>query len=188
MNNIIYLEELKKIKYWFNELPVLELKNYEKHIFNIVKNHNFEPKNKEINFSLELFIPQNASNYGLLGFEYKYSKENKLCIEIGYVLENEIYYKSELLSKSLNYYTYSGINVEYLNSIIKSINENIDNYHIKGTLKINLGANCEIGSSNKIFYYLTKNLLYILSNLIGKEEISKEIIEDLIRKSFMKRK
>lgn len=121
MNNIIYLEELKKIKYWFNEFPVLKLKNYEKHIFSIVKNTNFEPKNKEINFSLELFIPQNASNYGLLGVEYKYSKEDKLYIEIEYTLENETCYKSELLSNSLNEYTYSGINVEYLNSIMKSI-------------------------------------------------------------------
>lgn len=184
MNNIIYLEGLKKIKYWFNEFPILKLKNYEKHIFSIVKNDNFEPKNKEINFSLELFIPQNASNYGLLGVEYKHSREDKLCIEIGYTLENEICYKSELLSESLNEYTYSGINVDYLNSIIKSINENIDNYNMKGNLKINLVANCELGSSNKIFYYLTKNLLYILANLIEKEEISKEIIEDLIIKSF----
>ncbi len=37
---------------------------------------------------------------------------------------------------------------------------------------------------NKIFYYITQNILYILSNLIEKEEISKEIIEDLISKSF----
>lgn len=184
MNNIIYLEELKKIKYWFNEFPMLKLKNYEKHIFSIVKNTNFEPKNKEINFSLELFIPQNASNYGLLGVEYKYSKEDKLYIEIEYTLENETCYKSELLSNSLNEYTYSGINVEYLNSIMKSINDNINNYNIKGNLKINLGANCELGSSNKVFYYLTQKLLYILANLIEKEEISKEIIEDLISKSF----
>ncbi len=184
MNNIIYLEELKKIKYWFNEFPMLKLKNYEKHIFSIVKNTNFEPKNKEINFSLELFISQNISNYGLLGVDYKYSKEDKLHIEIGYILKNEICYKSELLPKSLNDYTYSGINVDYLNSIIKSINENIDNYDMKGNLKINIGSNCELGSSNKVFYYLTQKLLYILANLIEKEEISKEIIEDLISKSF----
>ena len=184
MNNIVYLETSKKIRYWFNELPPLQLTNDEKHIFNIIKNTNYEPNNKEINFCIELFLPRNASNYGLLGFEYKYSKENLLNIEIGYVLENEIYYKSELLPKSLNEYTYSGINIDYLNAIIKSINENIYNYDIKGNLKINLGANCEIGSSNKIFYYITQNLLCILKNLIDKEEISKEIIEEVITKSF----
>ena len=36
MNNIIYLETAKKIRYWFNELPPLQLTNDEKHIFNII--------------------------------------------------------------------------------------------------------------------------------------------------------
>ncbi len=64
------------------------------------------------------------------------------------------------------------------------INENIADYSIKGNLKISLGANCEIGSSNKIFYYITQNLLFILKILIEEEEISKEFLEETIIKTF----
>ena len=89
-----------------------------------------------------------------------------------------------MLTEYFNEYVYCGLNEEYLSCVVKSINDFIDysNLDIRGKLKINIGANSELGSSNSIFYFITQVLLSILNDLLNINLISAELVKSIIEK------
>lgn len=175
-----------KVNYWINDKPKINNYNFKTYKFNRISNGYNTPLNKEIGIVLELFLTRNASNYALLGLEYEYLNQNLFSIDILYNEENNFNYKSDLLTEYFNEYVYCGLNKEYLSCVVKSINDFIDynNLDIRGKLKINIGANSELGSSNSIFYFITQVLLSILNDLLDINLISAELVKSIIEKNL----
>ena len=154
--------ELKNasIKYWIEELPFLPEYPYEvdTSFFNV---GNEETDCKTIKFAIELYLHKNSGNYGLLGFEYTPNSGGCLELIIHYVKENSVQYESQLTQ--YNDYKYCGLpeeNIKIIKDTFAKFLSQKEGFS-GGMFKINVSANCEVGSSPLLYSIILEMLLKI---------------------------
>ena len=163
-----------RIKIWIDEMPIQECNRT-----NIIERE-YKADAQEINdgqIVVELKIPRNISNYGMLGMRY----QNDL--NTAHVLINISKYDGEIYEKSISIkpdIVHKGIPEDYVNGIIRSFEKNKGNQLKCGRYEFNVGAHGEVGSSEKIFNILTNIVLKILLEKEISEDVMKEILSDEI--------
>lgn len=158
MINLMNLSNYKKCRLWINELGNLPKEKEEKVSETVIPSNN---KNHMINtiMAIEIILPRNASNYGLIGFEYIPNKENQSNTSVRVCFNNKL---NEFKSDSLaipNDKVFFGISEEYSQSILDSAVETISEIGglPSGEIIFNLGAHAECGSSRAVFNYKNFN-------------------------------
>ena len=159
-----------RIKIWLDELPIQECERT-----NIVKREYQagvqDLKDRQI--VVELKIPRNISNYGMLGVRYR---NTSITVNIQINLskyDEEIYEESISINPDI---VHKGIPEEYVSGIIRSIEQNNGMLLKSGHYEFNVGAHGEVGSSERIFFVLTN----IILKLLLEQEISKDVVGQLI--------
>lgn len=159
MNSELHLNNAD-LKYWINELPILEKIESKTKKTQILTRENIRKKCFWTKVALEVYLHKNAGNYALLGLEYEPDENGILNIDIQYVVDNEMHYGSDLTK--FNNYKYLGLPAECTDIILETIKSNKS--ISSGTLKIPIAANCEVGSSPLVFSKVTNLLLELICN------------------------
>lgn len=177
MHKIIQLKKAEA-KYWIGELPELPIEHKL-----ILKKVITLPKHNKKSYvfdkiCLEIDLHKNAGNYGLLGIEYNAVNDNILTVEIAYIKENQIKYKSEITE--FNDYMFVGLLEDYTEGILDKIKYLADAGVLSGgTLRIPVATNCEVGSSPRIYGYILEMVLKIMENLSDDKKV-----EEVIKRVF----
>lgn len=156
------MEKLRKIRLDFEDHQDLIFKSFDLYKTNIKANSNLIKEKR--NILIELALAKHASSYGLLGATFFPSKdmENELCVEIRFSSHRIPYRESLSNERGASYW---GLEKEYAQSILTSVKDYFDNTKVPaGKLIFDTAAQCEIGSSIKVFSWITKILLDILLN------------------------
>lgn len=168
MNKILDFGNFK-VQYWIEEFPQLSkvatLTNHES--FKGIQSNNLVSINK---ICVEIYLHKNASNYGLLGFEFNPKKSsNGLDIDIKYTNGNTEQYQSEI--NKYDKTIYCGLTEEYVsytkNRIINKLNQL--NYFYNGSIIVSCAANSEVGSSPKIFGIISDIIIEFFFKIQEKE-------------------
>lgn len=140
-----------KVQYWIEEFPqlpkVATLTSHE--TLEVVASNNLVHTNK---ICVEMYLHKNASNYGLLGFEFRYKENsNNLDIEIHFTDGNTKEYQSEINKNDKT--IYCGLIEEYVSYIKNRVVDKLQkkNGLFKGSIIVSCAANSEVGSSSRIF-------------------------------------
>lgn len=163
-----------KIKIWLDELPIQECE-----LITIIESEyqaeSQDLQNKQI--VVELKIPRNISNYGMLGVKYR-NNATLANVQI-YVskYDEEIYAENIAIKPDV---VHKGIPKNYVNGIINSIELNNGMLLKNGYYEFHVGAHGEVGSSEKIFFILTNIILKLLS----KKDFTKDTIEKIIKEEL----
>lgn len=168
-----------KLKYWIGELPNIKVNELEmKYSLDTQCNK----KTKPIKFALELSLHRHASSYGLIMVDYTPKEgESNLDIILNYVQENKWKYSESMLSEYKDT-IFKGILEEYVDYVKRGVTQFISNNKCLQGGKFYIdGANCEVGSSPKLFEILTLMVMEIVSNIDNSED---EQLEDIIKNSF----
>lgn len=176
---MIMLDSLGKYRMgrlWIDEIPNICYDNT--HQLQFAAKTEFINTVQSVKIALELSLPQNSSNYALLGISYTPSDNNIIEVKINASSNTEEKVKETIVSAIDEIYV--GIPLEYANAVksaTQSVIEEINDFP-NGILEFNLGAHGLIGSSNVIFSRVT----YIILKLLCKnpknmtiEEIKDEI-------------
>lgn len=179
MNSELHLSNAD-LKYWINELPILEKVESEIEKIQVPMREVLQKEYFINKVALEVYLHKNAGNYALLGLEYIPNVNEILDIEIQYIIDNKIHYKSDLTK--FNDYKYLGLPEECKDIILETIknNKNISN----GTIKIPIAANCEVGSSPLVFSKVISLILELICTQ-GREVNFDLLIERLYYKYFL---
>lgn len=180
MEGILNLNRLH-IKYWTDTLPKIETKDPKVYYNSVVTEYNTLQRGHKL--ALETYIKRDLSSYGLLGVEYIPALDvNQLHVYITYNMQNEETYESELKTDSSKDPVYKGIPMEQTYAIFKGIEEYIAKYPklSGGILDIKVGANCEVGSSAKMF----SNLIKLMIDVILKMDDDEKWVENYIKQSL----
>jgi hypothetical protein len=179
MNSELHLKNVD-LKYWINELPILEKIESKTKKTQIPARENIRKKCFWTKVALEVYLHKNAGNYALLGLEYEPNESGFLNIDIQYVVDNEKHYDSDLTK--FNNYKYLGLPEECTDMILETIKSNKS--FSSGTLKIPIAANCEVGSSPLVFSKVTSLLLELICNQNEDNNIDL-LMEELYTKYFL---
>lgn len=128
---------------------------------------------EDISLAIELFLKnRHASNYVLLGFNYKYEHIGKLKVKVKSSIYDGTIVENTLVSERDE--VHAGIPQEYAEQILEVANECLSNIGCsEGTITFDIGAHGYIGSSKAIFGIATEILLKLLN------EDNKSNIENL---------
>lgn len=179
MISLMNLSNYKKCRLWINELGNMPNEKEENVIESVIPSNNKKQMRNTI-MAIEIFLPRNTSNYGLVGFEYVQDKDNKsdLCVRVCFNKK-----LNELKNDSLaipNDKVFFGISEEYSQSILDSAVDTINDIGglPSGEITFNLGAHAECGSSRAVFNKITR-IIIILSQYdllkMTKVEVQTEI-------------
>lgn len=161
-----------RIKIWENENLMCKCKK----INVISKNYSAGiQKAKDREIIVEIQLPKNNSNYGLLGVKYQSNMEQAEVIIDVSEYEEEQYMDNIAIKPDI---VHKGIPDDYVNGIIRNIENNKGTLLKCGKYEFCYGAHGEVGSSEKIFYILTN----IVLELIFEQDIKKENVEKIINK------
>lgn len=166
-----------RVKIWKNERPFEKCKVQKKIVKKLQRDYLKTENEQEMILIVELKLPGNHNNYGMLGFEYRKGvDETNIIINV-----ND--YKGELYEANISVMpdiVHKGIPEDYVDGIIKSV-EDIRKETMKcGTYNFNIGAHGEVGSSQNMFYVITNILFRILDvDLIDDSIINKIILEEI---------
>lgn len=170
MEGILNLKRLH-IKYWTGTLPKIETKDPKVYYNSVITECNTLQRSHKL--ALEAYIKRDLSSYGLLGVEYIPALDaNQLHVYITYNIQNEEIYESELATDRPKDPVYKGIPMEQTYAIYKGIEEYITKYPklSGGILDIKVGANCEVGSSAKVFSNLIKLMIDVILRMDDDDE------------------
>lgn len=169
MNKILDFGSFK-VQYWTEEFPQLSnvstLAVHEK--FEGIQSNNLISTNK---ICVELYLHKNASNYGLLGFEFCPKKNlNYLNIEIHYTDGNTEQYQSEI--NKFDHTIYCGLVEEYVTHIKNRLIDKLKelNYLFNGSIIVSCAANSEVGSSPKVFGIISDIIIEFFFKIQEKED------------------
>lgn len=161
-----------RIKIWENESPICECKTINK-ITNRYSANIQKAEDKII--VVEIQLPKNNSNYGLLGTKYRSNQDIADIVVDVSEYETEQYIDNIAIKPDI---VHKGIPNDYINGIIRNIEKNKELLLKCGKYEFCYGAHGEVGSSEKIFYLLTG----IVLELISEQDINKESVEKIINK------
>ena len=163
MNNV-------RIKIWQNEIPIGQCET----IKTIRRQYKINVQKIDTDsMVIELKIPSNNSNYGMLGVKYKCDTSGtNILIKVN-KYEEELYEDNMSIAPDI---VHKGIPEDYVMGILKSIDNNRNKLLRCGTYEFCIGAHGEVGSSEKIFYILTNIILILLC----RQEIEKDAVEEII--------
>lgn len=168
MNRVLDFGNLK-VQYWIEEFPLLsKVRTLTTHqIIDGIQGKNLINTNK---ICVEMYLHKNASNYGLLGFEFKPKKNiDGLDIEIKYTDGNTERYLSEI--NKYDQTIYCGLTEEFIPYIKSRIMNKIQklNYFYNGSIIVSCAANSEVGSSPRIFEIICDVIIEIFIKIEEKE-------------------
>ena len=167
-----------RVKIWKNERPFGNCKVQKQIVKRLQREHSKTEHKQEMIVIVELMLPRNHNNYGMLGVEYrKGGDETNIIIDVN-DCKGELYEANIAVMPDI---VHKGIPAEYVDGIIKGV-EGIRKETIKcGTYIFNIGAHGEVGSSQNMFYVITNILIKILDiTLIDSSIIKKIILEEVV--------
>ena len=163
-----------KIRIWVNELPMKTING----IFIVDKKYaaeqnQLQPDDKQI--VLELSIPRNVSNYGMLGLKYQATHTYaNISINVNHY-EEDIYEEAMTIQPDI---VHKGIQEEYVYGILNGIEKN--KLLKSGLYDFNMGAHSEVGSSENIFEIMTTVLL----KLLDENNFNKDFVENIVKQAM----
>jgi hypothetical protein len=139
---------------------------------------------------LEMLLPINVSNYGLLGIEFIPQPTDYIELSVYVGKDNEQLFIDSLAQ--LNDNVYVGLPKQYAETIFKLAQEILQQRILPpGKLKINVAAHAEIGSSRFIFSLITriifKIVVYEITTLV-KEDIERIVVEEMNKTDISNKK
>ncbi len=152
---------LRKGRLWINNLPKIEYTTIDVLKAKIKAEGSTNLVNTQI--ALELLLPNEVSNYALLGADFTPNDSDLLTIEVC-ISKNDDLILSDTIAKPYEE-VHVGIPREYAQTIIDTVQKTLnDSVEVpSGILRFNCGAHGYIGSSQAIFSKVTRIILVLIT-------------------------
>ena len=161
-----------KIKIWEDEFRTFDVKPIR--VIEKEFDSNIEQIVSRSLLVIELYLPRNISNYGLLGVKCEGNEGIKVEVDV-FDFDTVEYIDNLGINSD---YIHLGLPEDYVEGIFSGVEKLINLGLIRnGKYKFFIGAHGEVGSSINIFDYICR----VLMKLFNENEINSDVVEKIIK-------